>query len=118
MRLHSNPPSLSLVLSILPFLALGDSTASHIDRGHHRSTGAITWGACSIPNPNNVPVQCAKFPVPLDYTDSSSNKTLALDLIKYSAPNNHSRGSVILNFGGPGQDGLTNMLGYAPVMSR
>ena len=67
-------------------------------------------------NPDNVPVKCAKLPVPLDYTDSSSNKTLTLDLVKYSAPNNHSKASILLNFGGPGQD-LLNMLAYAPAMS-
>ena len=70
-----------------------------------------------MPNPGNVPVQCAKLPVPLDYTDASSNKTLTLDLVKYSAPKNHSKPSVLLNFGGPGQDGLKNMLAYAPAMS-
>ncbi|CAI4212347.1 unnamed protein product [Parascedosporium putredinis] len=60
---------------------------------------------------------CSKLNVPLDYTDKSSNKTLELDLIKYPAQNGPSQGSILLNFGGPGQDGLNSMVAYAPIQA-
>lgn len=93
-------------------LFAGQSAATAI------STRASTlqWGNCTTLN-TTLPVQCAKLPVPLDYTNASSNATLELDLIRYPATNGPSKGSVLLNFGGPGQDGLNSMLGYAPIQS-
>jgi hypothetical protein len=74
----------------------------------------IEWGPCELET--ELPVQCAKLPVPLDYTDEASNATLELDLIRYPAQVQPSKGSILLNFGGPGQDGLESMLSYAPLM--
>ncbi|KAE8385908.1 hypothetical protein BDV23DRAFT_187812 [Aspergillus alliaceus] len=44
-------------------------------------------------------------PIPLDYTNEASNATLGLGLRRNRAANSRSRGSVFLNFGGPGDNG-------------
>lgn len=76
----------------------------------------IQWGPCEIKT-KGLPVECGKVTVPLDYTDTSSNQTLDLAVIKYPAQNGPSQGSIMLNFGGPGQDGLNSMISYAPIQS-
>lgn len=92
------------------------SVASGSTLRHHTSRDSgIKWGPCKLNT--TLPVQCAKLPVPLDYTDKSSNQTLDLDLIRYPAQNGPSKGSILLNFGGPGQDGLNSMLSYAPIQA-
>ncbi|KAI0116151.1 TAP-like protein-domain-containing protein [Hypoxylon sp. NC0597] len=87
------------------------STAAAVRRDNYSE---IQWGPCDI-DTKGLPVQCAKLTVPLDYTDKSSNRTLNLDLIKYPAQKQPRRGSLILNFGGPGQDGLNSMIDYAEI---
>ncbi|KAI1099023.1 TAP-like protein-domain-containing protein [Jackrogersella minutella] len=99
---------------LAPFLitlAAQSSSAATIRRD---DGSGIQWGPCKLDT--TLPVQCAKLPVPLDYTDKSGNQTLNLDVIKYPAQKQPKRGSIILNFGGPGQDGLNSMLAYADLM--
>ena len=91
-------------------LAIQGSVAVTIPRDNN---SGIQWGPCKLNT--TLPVQCGKLPVPLDYTDNSS-KILNLDVIKYPAQKQPKRGSIILNFGGPGQDGLESMLSYAETM--
>lgn len=76
----------------------------------------IQWGPCEH-DTGDLPLECGKLAVPLDYTDDSSDETLDLALIKYPAPSGPSKGSILLNFGGPGQDGLNNMVDYVPLQS-
>ncbi|KAH7244882.1 TAP-like protein-domain-containing protein [Fusarium solani] len=47
--------------------------------------------------------QCAKLKVPLDYTDPDNKKEVALDLTKIEALKKPSKGSILINFGGPGE---------------
>lgn len=78
----------------------------------------LKWGPCEgLENPGEIPVECTSLVVPLDYANDEGNKTLELDLIKYPAQVEPKLGTVILNFGGPGQDGLNNMLAYAPIQA-
>jgi len=53
-----------------------------------------------IPIPSGV--LCGSLRVPLDYTDESSDATLDLELIKLPASKTPVKGSILLNFGGPG----------------
>ncbi|KAI1371217.1 TAP-like protein-domain-containing protein [Hypoxylon crocopeplum] len=100
------------IKALAPLLSLAaQATSASIRRDY--PTG-IQWGPCKLNT--TLPVQCAKLTVPLDYTNKSGNTTLDLDLIKYPAQKQPKRGSIILNFGGPGQDGLTSMLEYAELM--
>ena len=98
--------------SLLLFLSA--SIAQAIPQPHETRKDGIKWGPCKHET-EGLPVECAKLPVPLDYTDSESDKTLDLALIRYPAQKGPSKGTIMLNFGGPGQDGLNNMISYAPL---
>ncbi|GGS60719.1 alpha/beta hydrolase [Streptomyces cinerochromogenes] len=64
------------------------------------------WGACEGPDmPKDL--QCAKVTVPLDYARPRAG-TLAIALARYRATGD-SRGSVVLNFGGPGGAGIPEL---------
>ena len=66
----------------------------------------IKWGECEDKVPG-VELQCAELPVPLDYTDPDSSATYPLRLMKAPvAKNTTSKGSLIFNFGGPGESSL------------
>ena len=65
----------------------------------------IKWGPCEDIANGSVPVVCAEYHVPLDYTNPSSNETLRLQLVKAPAPQQPSLGTIQLNFGGPGSPG-------------
>jgi len=103
----------SLVSSLLSITAASGAVV------HQNSVrnSKIQWGPCPESLNATIDVTCAKLPVPLDYTNSSSTETLELNLIRYPAQNGPSKGTILLNFGGPGQDGLTSMLTYAPIQS-
>lgn len=108
-----------LSLSAATLLPIGSALflATHAEATTIHPRGSqLQWGPCTTLN-TTLPVQCTTLKVPLDYTNESSNVTLSLDLIKYPATKGPSKGSILLNFGGPGQDGLQSMLGYAPRQS-
>ncbi|MCH0565749.1 alpha/beta hydrolase [Streptomyces sp. MUM 2J] len=66
----------------------------------------VTWSACpggGMPED----LQCADVTVPLDYADPGAG-TLDLALARYRATG-HRRGSVVLNFGGPGGAGTEQL---------
>ncbi|MEU3845353.1 alpha/beta hydrolase [Streptomyces sp. NPDC028635] len=66
----------------------------------------ITWGRCQG---DGMPrdLQCGKITVPLDYAHPRAGK-LDLALARYRATG-HRRGSVVLNFGGPGGAGVPQL---------
>jgi hypothetical protein len=51
------------------------------------------------------PVQCARLTVPLDYTDHMNDVTTEIQLLRVPATVTPSKGSVIINPGGPGESG-------------
>ncbi|QWB27832.1 MULTISPECIES: alpha/beta hydrolase [Streptomyces] len=66
----------------------------------------VTWSACEgMDMPKDL--QCGKVTVPLDYAKPDKG-TLDLALARYRATGK-SRGSVLLNFGGPGVPGVTQL---------
>ena len=85
-----------------------------IPQPHVSRDEGIQWGPCEHET-GDVPLECGKVTVPLDYTDASSDETLDLAVIRYPAQKGPSQGSIMLNFGGPGQDGLNSMVGYGPI---
>ncbi|WP_320781716.1 alpha/beta hydrolase [Streptomyces sp. CRN 30] len=64
----------------------------------------ITWSRCAG---TQVPedLRCGKVTVPLDY-DRPDAGTLDVAMARYAATGNEKRGSVLLNFGGPGGAGI------------
>ncbi|KAI1377912.1 alpha/beta-hydrolase [Hypoxylon crocopeplum] len=81
-------------------------------------TSKLQWGPCNKTEvPSNVPVECSALFVPLDYTDTRSNETLKLDLVKVLAPVKPSKGSILFNFGGPGGTGR-DVIGNNPIAAE
>ncbi|KAK7911347.1 hypothetical protein PG985_013828 [Apiospora marii] len=79
------------------------------------SSSTIRWGPCpdgATPDP----IVCGELSVPLDYTSNQNGETLTLRLTKVPATVQPSRGSILLNFGGPGNDGHTTLIQYAPLL--
>ncbi|KAK7967739.1 TAP-like protein-domain-containing protein [Apiospora aurea] len=100
----------SMKLSIAASLV---ATAAARNGTYDSST--IRWAPC----PADVaapPTLCGELLVPLDYTNNQPNETLTLQLAKVPATTQPSRGSVLLNFGGPGNDGRTMLGQYAPFL--
>lgn len=92
-----------MLLSPLIFAGLASSLAVP------NSDQKLQWSPCSyVSKPTKVLTQCANFTVPLDYTDPNS-PPLTLQLIKVAALKGASKGTLFLNFGGPGLAGLTDI---------
>lgn len=72
-----------------------------------QARSGISWSSCNAVAAT-VPMQCGSLQVPLDYTDAASEK-LDLQLIRIPAVNKPSKGSILLNFGGPGSDGISSL---------
>ncbi|MGA5087280.1 alpha/beta hydrolase [Streptomyces pseudogriseolus] len=67
----------------------------------------IEWAACEGTElPKDL--QCGTVTVPLDYADPGKG-TLELALARYRASSGDPRGSVVLNFGGPGGSGVQGL---------
>lgn len=79
---------------------------------HH----GITWRPCGLGLNETAPMSCGSLAVPLDYTDTSSNKKLMLELLKVDAVNSPSKGSILFNFGGPGASGKADLAYFAGML--
>jgi pimeloyl-ACP methyl ester carboxylesterase len=96
--------TLALLGAGLPTLATADHRAQPDLSRFYRQR--VKWAACKDPDaPKDL--QCGKVTVPLDYT-KPGGKTLDLSLARYRATGK-SRGSVLLNFGGPGGAGVSEL---------
>ncbi|MHC3469934.1 alpha/beta hydrolase [Streptomyces sp. 7R007] len=93
---------LALIATALP-AAASDGTGPDLTRFYRQQ---IAWGKCEgaeVPKD----LQCGKVTVPLDYTRPKAG-TLDLALGRYRATG-AKRGSVLLNFGGPGGAGVPEL---------
>ncbi|MFD8203510.1 alpha/beta hydrolase [Streptomyces sp. NPDC059701] len=83
--------------------ATAEGTAPGLSRFYDQK---IRWSACEgMEMPKDL--QCGKVTVPLDY-GRPRGETLDLALARYRATGD-SRGSVLLNFGGPGGSGVSEL---------
>ena len=97
-------------LDVLP----SDFSYRKLDRALDTTT--IQWAPCDIPNAT-LPLECGNLTVPLDYTDKKSNATLRLDLLRAPASKKcDKKRSILLNFGGPGADGVADFALFAERM--
>ncbi|MFI8189223.1 alpha/beta hydrolase [Streptomyces sp. NPDC085946] len=84
-------------------LSATDEPASDLARFYRQK---VRWAACEgADTPKDL--QCGKVTVPLDYARPAAG-TLDLALARYRATG-PSRGSVVLNFGGPGGAGVSEL---------
>jgi Predicted hydrolases or acyltransferases (alpha/beta hydrolase superfamily) len=96
--------TLTLLAAGLPMAASADDTPD-LSRFYGQK---VAWAACKG---DGMPkdLQCGKVTVPLDYARPDRG-TIDLALARYRATG-HSRGSVLLNFGGPGGAGIPVLAG-------
>lgn len=75
----------------------------------------INWTSqCSeLAGENAAGLSCAKFDVPLDYTEPESLTTLTLTLVKIDAVKQPAKGSILFNPGGPGGSGVHTVISQA-----
>ncbi|KAJ4229109.1 hypothetical protein NW759_003832 [Fusarium solani] len=88
---------------LAPICLLGLSQAKPVDNHLNARADTIKWKNCVLSKNQTLPRQCAKLKVPLDYTDPDNKKEVALDLTKIEALKKPSKGSILINFGGPGE---------------
>ncbi|KAK5708623.1 hypothetical protein LTR17_020513 [Elasticomyces elasticus] len=75
------------------------------------TTPTINWFPCPQ-NASSPTITCGTLQVPLDYTSPTSpNNTLTLQLVKINATTQPSQGSIIFDFGGPGNINVDNFAG-------
>ncbi|KAL9003299.1 MAG: hypothetical protein Q9188_003819 [Gyalolechia gomerana] len=100
-----------LFRSVLPFvLVLRSLSATGYSTGE-----TIDWFPCK--ENGSLPLTCGTLTVPLDYTNTTFNATLELQLVKVSAAKQPKRGSILFNPGGPGQGGRDFVAGInAPAL--
>ncbi|EEU34243.1 uncharacterized protein NECHADRAFT_85518 [Fusarium vanettenii 77-13-4] len=88
---------------LAPVFLLGLAQAKPVDSHVNARADTIKWKNCVLNKNQTLPRQCAKLKVPLDYTDPDNKKEVALDLTKIEALKKPSKGSILVNFGGPGE---------------
>lgn len=110
---------------VLAALLLSQHVLSSPIRGvYHARASSLTWKPCDLAfstaqqaaiDAHGVPLYCSNLKVPLDYTDSRSNATLDLQLIKIEASKEPVKGSIIMNPGGPGASGIEEISSNGPM---
>jgi len=99
----SGAVGLALLGAGLPATAADDS-GPDLSRFYHQK---INWSKCvGMEAPKDL--QCGKITVPVDYAHPRAG-TLDLALARYRSTAQHKRGSVVLNFGGPGGAGVPEL---------
>ncbi|NEA98383.1 alpha/beta hydrolase [Streptomyces sp. SID13726] len=99
----SGAVGLALLGAGLPAVA-ADGPGADLSRFYRQK---VSWSKCTgMEAPRDL--QCGKVTVPLDYARPSAG-TLDLALARYRATTKHKRGSVLLNFGGPGGAGVPQL---------
>lgn len=79
----------------------------------------IEWGACNDNLGSPIPVDCGRFLVPLDYTDTTPDaEMLSLELLRVPAKVQPADGSIVLNFGGPGAPGRNSLADAGPLLQE
>ncbi|MER6125868.1 alpha/beta hydrolase [Streptomyces sp. NPDC001795] len=94
---------LALLGAALPSATAAADATPDLFRFYHQK---ITWTACQgVDMPSDM--ECGKVTVPLDYARPAAG-TLDLAMARYQATG-ASRGSLLLNFGGPGGPGIQGL---------
>ncbi|KAJ4151057.1 hypothetical protein LMH87_011774 [Akanthomyces muscarius] len=98
-------------LSILGLAAFAQAapTTSATNSSANFTNSSIKWTKCpsTVSGQSGLPVECAQYGVPLDYTDKKCNETTLLNLIRVPATKQPSLGSILLNYGGPGEEAVS-----------
>ncbi|WP_405813291.1 alpha/beta hydrolase [Streptomyces sp. NBC_01390] len=106
-RALASATTLALLGTGAPTVAAADDEPG-LSRFYHQK---VKWSACAdeaaMDDVPTADLQCGKVTVPLDYA-KPGGRTLDLAMARYRATGS-SRGSVLLNFGGPGGAGVSQL---------
>ncbi|KAL2831844.1 hypothetical protein BJY01DRAFT_254128 [Aspergillus pseudoustus] len=103
----TSPRTLFLQLSILA------AARASADR-----SPKISWNPCNETEfPSAIPNDCGTLGVPRDYSNLDS-EPLALDLLRVPALSQPSNGSILFNFGGPGEPARATLSAYGPILQQ
>ncbi|KAK3384095.1 TAP-like protein-domain-containing protein [Lasiosphaeria ovina] len=81
------------------------------------ASSKIHWGPCDLGEFNTtLSLQCATLRVPLDYSHPNSSSKIDLKVVKIPAAVQPSRGSIQLNFGGPGLPSRQAAVNIGPLL--
>lgn len=102
--------------SVLKLLAAGSTGLAGAGTARDDADSqSIQWGNCDFGA--SASIQCGSLDVPRDYTDDSAG-TLELPLAKVTAVNEPSMGTILVNFGGPGNDATEMLGGFAELLLK
>lgn len=62
---------------------------------------------------STLPYDCSELQVPLDY-DKPASGSLDLQLLRIPSPSQPAKGSILFNFGGPGEEARNTLLLLGP----
>ncbi|KAH7112950.1 TAP-like protein-domain-containing protein [Dendryphion nanum] len=104
----------------LSFFAVLPSTVFSTPTNNNQTPALdkIKWQNCTDPllvKQATAPILCGNLTVPLDYTDTRSNKTHTISLVKVPALKQPAKGSIQFNFGGPGYAAKSGLVSQADV---
>lgn len=80
-----------------------------IDWSPCNQTELTSWGAF-------IAADCGTLNVPLDYSNESSTEKLPLELLRVPAAVQPTKGSILFNFGGPGEPGRSGLASLDTVL--
>lgn len=108
-------------LYITPFILLANAVHAlpkYEDRRPPQQA-PLNWDPCELEGIKEddikVSYDCAKLPVPLDYTNPDSGELLPLQLVKVNATKEPVLGSVLFNPGGPGSSATEDLVKFGDI---
>lgn len=93
-----------------------------------KSNDEISWYPCNestLPKPmlealqkpiEALGIKCGSLPVPLDYTSPKPEATIDLELLSVPAAQQPAKGTILFNFGGPGNTARGVLAASAPTL--
>jgi pimeloyl-ACP methyl ester carboxylesterase len=99
--------------------SVGSSSAAAAAPPSSLTSQKLDWGGCKATADSSAPGsdwQCATLKVPLDWS-KPDGETIGLALIRSKARGENRVGSLLFNFGGPGESGVSVMPGFAATAS-
>lgn len=101
-------------ISFIHLSIVAAANAATVPLGTRNTNSIIKWTKCDPAlekaKTSNFSIECANVTAPLDYTQRDCKDTITLELIRVPAAKEPSKGSILFNFGGPGDAGRSGMV--------
>jgi hypothetical protein len=113
---NTNNSTMKGFVSCIPLLAAAAQATPFTIHPRSTNCNKFGWMPCEFPGASVDTIECGTLAVPLDYTVNRPNETLSLDLQRIPATKSPKKGSILLNFGGPGADGSADLAAFGERM--